>query len=96
MATDAGKKVVEKAANTLSTPKSQVANAMILPEEITKEVNEVLAKYVDISEQWILLLHNCKIYNSVWPESTFIIYALVFIKAGYSNINVAKLMGIRV
>ena len=32
-AIDAGKKLVEKAAKKLSTPKSQVANAMIPPEE---------------------------------------------------------------
>ena len=44
---DAGKKLVEKAAKKLSTPKSQVANVMIPPEEITKKVNEVIAKYVD-------------------------------------------------
>ena len=31
----------------LSTPKSQVANVMIPPEKITKEVNEVIVKYVD-------------------------------------------------
>ena len=49
MAIDAGKKLVEKAAKRLSTPKSQVANAMIPPEEITKKVNEVIAKYVDTS-----------------------------------------------
>ena len=47
VAIDAGKKFVEKAAKKLSTTKSQVANAMIPPEEITKRVNEVIAKYVD-------------------------------------------------
>ena len=36
---DSGKKLVEKAAKKLSTPKSQVANVMVLPEEITKKVN---------------------------------------------------------
>ena len=46
---DAGKKLVEKAAKTLSTPKSQVANIIDPPEEITKKVNEVIAKYVDAS-----------------------------------------------
>ena len=46
---DAGRKLVEKAAKRLSTPKSQVANVMIPPEEIIKEVNEVIAKYVDTS-----------------------------------------------
>ena len=44
---DAGKKLVEKAAKRLTTPKSQVANPMVPPEEITKKVNEVIAKYVD-------------------------------------------------
>ena len=34
-AIDAGKKLVEKAAKRLSTPKSQVANVMVPPEEIT-------------------------------------------------------------
>ena len=47
VAIDAGKKLVEKAAKKLSTPKSQVANVMIPPQEITKKVNEVIAKYVD-------------------------------------------------
>ena len=32
---DAGKKLVEKAAKKLSKPKSQVANVMVQPEEIT-------------------------------------------------------------
>ena len=41
---DAGKKLVEKAAKKLSTPKS-----LVPPEEITKKVNEVIAKYVDTS-----------------------------------------------
>ena len=49
LAIDAGKKLVEKAAKSLSTPKSQVANIMVPPEEITKKVNEVITKYVDIS-----------------------------------------------
>ena len=49
VAIDAGKKLVEKAAKKLSTQKSQVANAMIPPEEITKKVNEVIAKDVDTS-----------------------------------------------
>ena len=33
----------------LSGPKSQVANIMVPPEEITKKVNEDIAKYVDTS-----------------------------------------------
>ena len=49
VAIDAGKKLVIKAAKKLSTPKSQVANVMVTPEEITKKVNEVTAKYVDTS-----------------------------------------------
>ena len=46
VAIDTGNKLVEKAAKKLSTDKSQVANAMIPPEEITKKANEVIAKYV--------------------------------------------------
>ena len=47
VAIDAGKKLVEKAIKMLSKPKSQVANVMVPPEEITKKVNEAIAKYVD-------------------------------------------------
>ena len=36
---DAGKKLDEKAAKKLSTPKSQVATVMVPPEEITTKVN---------------------------------------------------------
>ena len=46
---DAGKKLDENAAKKISIPKSQVANIMVPPEEITKKVNEV-TKYVDTSE----------------------------------------------
>ena len=49
VAIDAGKKLVEKAAKKLSTPKSQLASAMVPREEIAKKVNEVIAKYVDTS-----------------------------------------------
>ena len=49
VAIDAGKKLVEKAARRLSAPKSQVANVIVLPEEITKKVNEVIVKYADTS-----------------------------------------------
>ena len=49
VAIDAGNKLVEKVAKRLSTPKSQVANVVVPPEEITKKVNEVIAKYVDTS-----------------------------------------------
>ena len=48
VAIDAGKKLVEKAAKRLTTSKPQVANVIVPPEEITKKVNEVIAKYVDI------------------------------------------------
>ena len=46
---DAGKKLVEKAAKQLSTPKLQVANIRVSPKEITKKVNEVITKYIDTS-----------------------------------------------
>ena len=36
VAIDAGKKLVEKAAEKLTIRKSQVANVMVSPEEITK------------------------------------------------------------
>ena len=38
-----------KAAKKLSTPKSQVANLVVPTQDITKKVNEVIAKYVDTS-----------------------------------------------
>ena len=38
VAIDASKKLVEKAVKKLSKPKSQVANVMVPPEEITKKV----------------------------------------------------------
>ena len=37
VAIDAGKKLVENAAKKLTAPKSQVANIMVPPEEITKK-----------------------------------------------------------
>ena len=49
VAINAGKKLVEKAAKKLSTPKSQVANVMVSPAEITKKSKKILAKYVDTS-----------------------------------------------
>ena len=45
VAINAGKKLVENV-----TAKSQVANVMVPSEEITKKVNEVIAKYADTSE----------------------------------------------
>ena len=47
VAIDVGKKLVEKAVKSYPNQKSQVANVMVPPEEITKKVNEVIAKYVD-------------------------------------------------
>ena len=47
VAIDAGKKLLEKAAKRLTTSKPKVANVIVPPEEITKKVNEVIAKYVD-------------------------------------------------
>ena len=49
VAIDAGKKLVEKAAKRLSTPKLQLADVMVPSEEITKKLNEVIAKNVDTS-----------------------------------------------
>ena len=49
VAIDAGKKLVEKTAKRLSTPKSQVVNVIVPPEEISIKVNEDIAKYVDAS-----------------------------------------------
>ena len=49
IAIDVGKKLFAKSAKRITIPKSQVANVMVPPEEITKKVNEVIAKYVDTS-----------------------------------------------
>ena len=57
VAIDAGKKLVEKAAKRLTTPKShvanfvvpQIANVLVSPEEIIKKVNDVIAKYGNTS-----------------------------------------------
>ena len=43
VAIDAGKKLVENVAKKLCKPKSQVANIMVPPQEITKKVKEVIA-----------------------------------------------------
>ena len=45
VAIDAGKKLVDKAVEELSAPKSQVANVMVPPEEITKKVKEVIVQF---------------------------------------------------
>ena len=49
VAIDAGKKLVEKAAKKLTTTKSQICNVTVPPEELTKKINEVIAKYFDTS-----------------------------------------------
>ena len=57
VAIDAGKKLVEKAAKRLTAAKSQVANVMVSqinsvlvpPEEITKKLDDVIAKYFDMN-----------------------------------------------
>ena len=57
VAIDAGRKLVEKAAKRLTAAKSQVANVMVpqiasvlvSPEEITKKVDDVIAKYFDMN-----------------------------------------------
>ena len=49
VAIDAGKKLVERAAKKLTAPKPQVANVIGPPGEMTKKVNEIIAKYVDTS-----------------------------------------------
>ena len=49
VAIDAGKKLVEKDVEKFSKPKSQVVKVIVRPEEITKKVNEVIAKSVDTS-----------------------------------------------
>ena len=43
------KKLVEKAAKKLTTPKPQIANVLVPPEEITKKINDVIEKYADTS-----------------------------------------------
>ena len=48
-AIDAGKKLVEKVVKRLTTAKPQMAIVIVPREEITKKVNEVIAKYVDTS-----------------------------------------------
>ena len=68
---DAGKKLVEKAAKKLSTPKWQVANVMVPPEEITKEVNEVIAKYVDTSVIYLNKLIDASIVQMLLTQLQF-------------------------
>ena len=49
VALDAGRKLIEKAVKKLSKSKSQLANVMVPSEEITRKVNKIIAKYVDMS-----------------------------------------------
>ena len=49
MAGDSGKKLAENFAKISFRPKSQLAKVMFPPEEITKKLNKVIAKYVDTS-----------------------------------------------
>ena len=46
---DAGKELVENTVKRLSSPRTHVASVVVLPEDITKNVKEVIAKYVDTS-----------------------------------------------
>ena len=77
VAIDASKKLVKKAAKKLSTPKSQVANAMIPPKEITKKVNEVIAKYVDTSAINLNKLIDGSSVNSPTASNSIAIQDLV-------------------
>ena len=47
VAIDIGNKLVQNSAKILVTSKSQVVNAMVPSEEITKKVNEVIDKFVE-------------------------------------------------
>ena len=75
-AIDAGKKLVEKAAKRLSKPKWQVANVMILPEEITKQVNEVITKYVATSAINLNKLINGSSVNRSTASNRIVIHDL--------------------
>ena len=93
VAIDAFKKLVEKAAKKLSTTKSQVANVMVLPEEITKKVKEVIAKYVETSGINLnKLIHGSSVIhptasNAIAPVSiTAVISELVLKRNTYSHI----------
>ena len=77
VAIDGRKKLVEKAAKRLSAPKSQVANVMVPPEEITKKVNEVIAKYVDTSAVNLNKLIDGSRINSATASNAIAIQDLV-------------------
>ena len=61
VAIEAGKKLVEKAAKKLSASKSQVANVMVPPDEITKKVNEAIAKTPQIRQNWLTFAARYKL-----------------------------------
>ena len=73
-----GKKLVEKGANKLSTPKPQVANVMVPPgEEITNKLNEGIAKYVDTSAINLNKLIDGSSVNCQTASNAFAIQDLV-------------------
>ena len=87
VAIDAGKKLVEKAVKKLSKPKSHVAKVMVPPEEITKKVNEVIAKYVDTSAINLNKLMDASSVNRPHASNAIAIQDLV-IRINRSGLNV--------
>ena len=77
VAIDAVKKLVEKAVKKLSKPKSQVVNILVPPEEITKKVNEVIAKYVETSAINLKKLIDGSSLNRSNASNAIAIYGLV-------------------
>ena len=86
VAIDDGKKLVEKAVKMLSKPKTQVANVMVPPEEITKKLNEVIAKFVDTSEIKLNKLIDGSIVNRSNASNAIAILELVLNCKTYSHI----------
>ena len=78
VAIDAGKKLVEKVANKLSTPKSKVANVMVPPEEITNNVNEVIAKDIDTTAINLIKLIDGSSVNRPTDSNAIAIQDLVW------------------
>ena len=75
---DAGKKLFEKAAKRLTSPKSQVANVvvpqianvLVPPEEIIKKVNDDIAKYDNTSSINVnKLIHGSSIKRPNPPKA---------------------------
>ena len=77
VAIDACKNLVEKTAKKLTTPKPQLANVIIPPEEIIKKVNEVIAKYVDTSAINLNKLIDGLSVNRLNASNATAIHALV-------------------